>query len=202
MLKSALVAVLLALALPASAAADRAWQAPVPISVAGAPTQAGTAVVTPSGETVAMWAREGGLMLAVKPAGGAPALPVVLDPNGSKPALAADGAGNVIAVWLHVDFSSNFVRTYLAVRPPAGSFGAPVDLGESNSISSPAVAANAEGEAVIAYDNDDRLKTAFRPAGGEFGAPVAVRESVTQLGVALAGGGRAVLVWGRPVPPE
>ena len=199
-----LVAAFLALSAGAvvSLALGSAWSAPVDLSSAMSRwPQVG---VDGAGNTVAVWEHitplitpysgdERTVQAAIRPAGsaafGAPVDLAAPVPNGSElvPALAVNGEGDAIVVWV----SGGSV--YAASKPAgAPEFGAAVAVGSGAAASAlnfaePAVALDAHGGAVVVWYHASgtryQFEASIRRAGGSFGSPAALDAPGPGVGV-------------------
>jgi hypothetical protein len=135
-------------------------------------------------------------------------LGTVSDPaaNSLEPRIAADAAGDLLVAW----YAAGDI--WATTRPAGGSFGAPIDVSDSDGLVDPistvgptlALAMDAAGDAALAWPRwtDDKfedvaLAAAVRPAGGSFGASqTLISPGVGPAGAgglsAAIGGGRAV----------
>jgi hypothetical protein len=170
-------------------------------------TQSPTIVSTKDGGTIAAWQREDDatcgqvgavnrVEVGVRPPGGSFGAPQVLsnpalDSTGVK--LAADAAGNVIAVWVE-----NGVIRY-SLRPAGGGFSA------ANSIPGAAAGASAPdvslggNTAVVAWVAGGSTQVAIKPAGSDvFGVAQTITipvEAPADVDVDINEAGAAVLTW-------
>lgn len=116
-------------------------------------------------------------------------------PSSSRPQVALDAQGNVIAVWVRGGYGATpDVTVQSAFRPAGGPWQASVDLsrpgpdGVQTAIerSGPQVAFDGRGNAVAVWQRNDGtsivVQAAERPAGGGWGAPVDIS------GVSVSGG--------------
>lgn len=203
-LVAAALLTLLAAASPA-AAAPRAWQEPITLgTAASAGPGAAAGALTSGGDAVAAWdeGSPAGLRVAVKPAGGAPAVSALDDRAGS-PAVAADRAGGAFVAWRHDDGAGSGPMR-VAYRPAGGAFGAPQDFGAASG--DPALAARGDGAAALAWARPVgtsgalEIVAAVRQAGG-WGSPETVAGplgEVDDLHVGLDGAGGVIVAWRDP----
>src|SRR5437773_1705229 len=203
-LVAAALLTLLAAAWPA-AAAPRAWQEPITLgTAASAGPGAAAGALTSGGDAVAAWdeGSPAGLRVAVKPAGGAPAVSALDDRAGS-PAVAADRAGGAFVAWRHDDGAGSGPMR-VAYRPAGGAFGAPQDFGAASG--DPALAARGDGAAALAWarrvgtSGALEIVAAVRQAGG-WGSPETVAGplgEVDDLHVGLDGAGGVIVAWRDP----
>lgn len=113
------------------------------------------------------------------------------------PAIAAAPDGTVLAVWARTDGAN--IRIEVRIRPPGGEFGPAERLSAPGSDAlGPAVAFDARGEAIVAWERAGRVEATRRPPGGEFGPTKVVSdesESSSQPAVVFASEGDAVIAW-------
>ena len=129
--------------------------------------------------------------------------PQYLGPAGatsaSRPQVALDAQGNVIAVWARDGYgASRDVTVQSAFRPVGGPWQAPVDLsrpgpdGVQTDIerSGPRVAIDGQGNAVAVWQRNDGtsivVQAAERPAGGAWSAPIDISGAVCRAATAAA----------------
>lgn len=201
-----------------------AWQEPAEIDEQLTPASAARVAVDPdSGDAVAVWLQSDGSRAVLwasrlDRSTGDWSAPEPIDDGGiggsSAPQLAADGQGNVFAVWIR-DRDGGGGPTeptvWVARRTAAGSWGSPFPLdAEAGRALSPRVAANASGEAVVAWIEpngaDDSLWTSrFDPSSGDWSTPSLVEglsdppvEDAASPWVALADTGDAFVAWLQP----
>jgi hypothetical protein len=109
-----------------------------------------------------------------------------------------DDTGGAVVGWGTTDGGYDGAgAVMIALRPPGGEVGAPVQLDATrpNSLS---VAGNARGDALVAWSGPGGLRYAFRPAGGALAAVRPVPDAAGYLyGATLDPDGTAVLVWSR-----
>jgi PKD repeat protein len=205
-----MLTVALAVAAP-PAWAVAAWLAQPDLTASGDNASVPDVAMNAGGDAVVAWQRSSGTDLfaqaSLRDAGTNFSSPVPLGPAGlsalGTPQAAIDGAGNAIVVWQQPDgFTLNTI-VQAAVRPAGGSFGAPVTLSATGSVSvHPQIAMNAAGDAIVAWEHlanqEVVIQAAVRPAGGSFAAPVDVSAAGPQgepPGVALDSAGTATVVW-------
>jgi len=128
------------------------------------PTRSGLALVALLGAF--LWA----------PLAGADLQPTDLSPAGlsaSRPAIATDGKGNLVAIWRELDGNSAVIRA--ATRPEGGDWSSERISAPAPDTESPALAMDRDGNAVAAWDRSDGgnsvVQAAVRPAGGAWSAP-------------------------------
>ena len=110
-----------------------AFGTPVDISAAGQDAYFPKIATAPDGTATAVWYRNDGsndiIQAATRPPGGSFGATVDLSANGqsaSQPQITTAPDGTATAVWRRDNGSNDIIQA--ATRPPAGSFGAPVDL--------------------------------------------------------------------------
>jgi len=128
-----------------------------------------------------------------------PATPVSeAGPTAVDPAVGVDAAGNTTVVWGSGDSPSRTIRA--AFRPAGGDWEPSEPLISTSDCSSPELAINPSGAAVVVADcgtGSTAMRAAYRPAGGawESAAPIPASGSGSDPRVALDDGGNAVAVW-------
>jgi hypothetical protein len=170
--------------------------------------QSSTIASTPDGTTIAAWTQgdvtcAGGtqIAVAVRPPNGAFGAPQLLsDPAlvASDPKLAADAAGNVIAVWVE----GGNIR--YSLRPVGGGFSAPLSIpGAGPLAAAPAVAYRGD-TAVVGWTRalagiDVAAEVAVKPAlSATFGLPQSFNTPVApaaDVDVAVTASGAASIAW-------
>jgi len=96
----------------------------------------------PAGNVVAVWTRSDGTNVRVEAASRPPGGPFgavqvvsTAGQNADEPRVSVDDAGRAIAVWIRFDVgSSGTGRVQAAVRPPAGTFGAPTTISSDGQV--------------------------------------------------------------------
>ena len=92
--------------------------------------------------------------------------------DASRPLIATDGSGGLVAVWREADGDSVALRA--AVRPPSGDWSSQ-RLADSNGAELPALAMDRQGNAVVAWQQPTKtgsvVRAAVRPAGGKWTPP-------------------------------
>ena len=92
--------------------------------------------------------------------------------TGSRPLIAADAAGNVVAIWRELDGDTSAIRA--AVRPVNGDWTSKRISVPSLSTESPGLAMDRLGNAVAIWQrstgHDSVVQAAIRPAGGDWSA--------------------------------
>lgn len=105
--------------------------------------------------------------------------------------LAVAPDGTAIVVWQRAECKNNGDpheckngRVQYSVRPPGGSFSAPVDMAGdpfASNMANPQVAVDGAGNAIAAWISGSgetaRVRYAFRPAGGDFGGAKVVSDA-------------------------
>jgi hypothetical protein len=130
------------------------------------------------------------LYAGVRPTGGSfTPLSEIAPPPGVFAADArVDDAGGSIASWLSP-------KPAVAIGGPDGSFGTPVDLSGVTQFATVRLAANARGDAIVAYTAaSQRILYLYREAGGAFGSPALLPASGSLIGVAVDADGTALAV--------
>ncbi len=115
---------------------------------------------------------------ATRPPGGTFGTPVDLSAAGqdaSGARIDASTDGTTTAVWYRSDGTNNTIQA--STRPPAGTFGSPVDLSASGQDAfDPQIAASPDGVATVVWSlfngSNFIIQAAARPPGGTFGTPV------------------------------
>ena len=110
------------------------------------------------------------------PLAGADLQPGDLSPAGvsaSRPLIATDGKGDLVAIWRELDGDSSVIRA--AVRPKGGEWSSERISAPAPDTESPALAMDSDGNAVAAWHRSDGgnsvVQAAVRPAGGAWSAP-------------------------------
>jgi len=92
--------------------------------------------------------------------------------DASRPLIATDGSGDLVAVWRESDGDSVALRA--AVRPSSGDWSSQ-RLADSNGAELPALAMDRQGNAVVAWQQPTKtgsvVRAAVRPAGGNWTQP-------------------------------
>jgi hypothetical protein len=143
------------------------------------------------------------------PASGSSATEETLGSSSGVADIASNGDGAAVAGWS--DWSSDSCcEIKLAAKDPGEPFGDPLDVPGTSFGSSPLVAMNQSGDAVLVYRDQEevdgtiqyRLWAVFRAKDGAFTAPELIGQS--ELGVlertldlGMTGAGEAVLAWAR-----
>ncbi len=206
----AALAWLLALALPAVAAADPPWSpaqnvslphlfvAPVAITASGD----GTALEWWSWQDGTGAGASTGSSLASRPAGAGAFGPERAAPSGVVD-VAAYAQTRAIALTDRAIGSAAVGRTRLSVAfgSTAGNFGAARTIADGPRLDRPVLAVNARGDAAIAYFQDrgvdnDRVLVSVRRAGGSFGAPFQVGHGrIRSVAIAVGPRGDLLVAW-------
>jgi hypothetical protein len=105
-----------------------------------------------------------------------------------------DDSGGSIASWLsHIPGEK--ATAAVAIGAPDGSFGTPVDLPDVTDFPTVRMAANARGDAIVAYTaTAQRILYVYREAGGGFGSPKPLAASGDLVGLAVDADGTALAV--------
>jgi PKD domain len=208
MVAHAVVAILLLVASPASAAP--AWLPPVDLSPPGSEASQPQVAVDPAGNAVAIWQRSGGPSGAIvesasRPVGGSWSQPTKLsapeaDPFG--PQLAVDPQGNAVAIWF--DFNGLLIES--AYRPAGGDWSPPTKLSAPGANIGARVAVDRTGNAMAIWQRfngtDSIVESASRPLGGSWLGPVEVSAApglrfAERPQIALDPSGNAIAIWDR-----
>lgn len=213
-LLSALVVALLALVAAAPGArAATGWSTPVTLSDETSDGYDAQVAVDPQGDAVASWmqcAAGSGcvVQVATRPAGGAWSAPATLSSPGvpaSEPAVAIDAKGDAIVAWKqYVGADEIEASTHAAGAvgwDPAETLSNP--LRESTT---PQVAIDPTGQAVVVFTGDDAVgtsriqATAEQGFGGLWGAPImlsAAGQNAEEPTLAVDAAGEAIAAWSR-----
>jgi hypothetical protein len=163
--------------------ATRVSPAPVSMQLAERPEVA----IDQDGDTTVVWQYFDGerwvVQAATGPPGGDPGSmqtitdDLVGEEAAEDPVVGVDAAGNAVAAWRWSD--PDEARIEVAARAAGGNFGEPETLSETgeDSVFSPEIAINADGEAVVVWLADEATTETIVAQGGsdgEFGAPVPV----------------------------
>lgn len=166
--------------------------------------------VDPSGSVTLVWARRTTgddlvLQTVTRPAGGSFSQPQSLGPVSSpflgilnNPSVAVDARGSAIAVWSD---PSGIIKA--AIRPPGGSFGAPVDLSTGTNNFEPNLALSANGTAVVTWADGNTIRAASRAPGAAFGPGQALGDTGGALATpqaAVNDAGAAAVIWASDPP--
>jgi hypothetical protein len=199
--------VLLALVVPAVAAADPPWSATQNLSLPHLFVDPVDVTASGDGTALAWWSwREGtrdGWSMASRAPGvatfgterAAPSNTVAIDAYAQTRAIALiDRTTNVPAQVEHV-------RLAIAFGTTGGAFGTPRTIADGTRLDRPVLAVNARGDAAIAYFQDrgadnDRVMVSLRRAGGSFGAPFQVGHGpIRSVAVAVGPRGDVLVAW-------
>lgn len=187
------------------------WSAPVNLSTSGGSASRQQIAVDGSGNLIAVWRRSDGEYTIIQSSrstdsGVSWSTPVDLSLTGqdaSLPRVAADGSGNVVAVWNRSDGSDDIIQGSRSTNGGA-SWSTPANLSESSqSAGHQRLAVDGSGNAVAVwkrYDgNVDIVQSSRLLAGGvSWSTPVNVSPDGIQAAtpqVAVDGEGNAVSVW-------
>ncbi len=205
----ALALIWIAASMPSAAIAASGWSAPRALGAAG-PTEADPRLAAgPRGEEFAIWISEQSgsriVQVATRSAAGqwSAAHSISASAQGAfDPQIVVDAAGEALAAWEESTSESSAIQ--VASRPPGGEWSQGRAIREeAREELEPALAVNASGEAVIAWESyayeEGVIEASMRPAGGSFQAPRPLSSSpgpeAGAPGVAIGPDGRAVAVW-------
>ncbi|MBA3327955.1 MAG: hypothetical protein H0T43_06605 [Solirubrobacterales bacterium] len=129
---------------------------------------------------------------------GPPRLLAVPGVSGDLRALAVSRSGDLAVVASMCVRRSCAVRElWLVTRPAGGPFAAPVRLARGERVRGAAVATNARGDALAAWEDDRVIRTRMRTAAGRAGRIERLGRGVqSSFSVALGPTRRAVVAWG------
>lgn len=187
------------------------WSAPVNLSTSGGSAQRPHIAVDGSGNLIAVWVRDDGnndIAQASRStnSGVSWSTPVDLSltgENAGSPRVAADGSGNIVAVWTRSDGSNQRIQASRSTNGGA-SWSTPAYLSESGVASEhPRVAIDDLGNAIAVWAYDPyaevRVQASKLAVGSaSWSAPVnvsAAGNSAATPQVAIDGSGTAVAVW-------
>jgi hypothetical protein len=193
----------------ASKPAGGAWTPVVDLSDSDQPAGEPQVAIDSAGRAVAVWQRRDGFNTIVQSSflgsigGGAWSEPVDLSAKGenaNEPQLAADGAGNVVAVWTRLEGTDTIAQA--AFRSGGGAWAPAKDLSEAGGdAKAPQIAVDPGGPAVAVWSRAvggvATVQAAEMTAGGNWLEAIDLTgagEDATEPDVALAGG-RAIAVW-------
>jgi hypothetical protein len=160
------------------------------------------------GDAVAVWLHFDGknkrVQAAYRPAGGSFGTPQTISPAGfdaAEPRVALDESGDAVVVWSLK--SGKAAKIQVAVAPPGGGFGGPVDLTGFTAVERvPQVAFDPYGNAIAVWEGAEgatlRIQESAMPAGGSFGTSQFLSGAGTNAGdpqVAFDASGDALAVW-------
>jgi PKD repeat protein len=192
----------------APAASAGVWLSPQNLSAAGKDAIDPRVAMADSGETVAVWERDGKdpfsktVQASTRAPGGDFSAPIDLSLPSQDPELAITPGGEAVVAWWHRQGS--FYLLQASFRPPGGSFSSPADVTAVPTGSSPPevqLAANGGGAAVLAWrvqvvpqptqeeeedeetpDPEAAVAASYRPAGGGFSTPEIVSPQPAEIG--------------------
>ncbi len=206
----AVLAWLLALALPAVAIADPPWSPAQNLSRSHLFVDPVAVTASGDGTTLAWWSWQNGVgqsadsgwSLASRPAGAGGFGPERPAPANTV-AVAAYAQTRAVALTDRAIGSASAGRTRLSVAfgSTGGSFGTQRTIADGPRLDRPVLAVNARGDAAIAYFQDrgvdnDRVLVSVRPAGGSFGAPFQVGHGrIRSVAVAVGPRGDLLVAW-------
>jgi hypothetical protein len=201
---------LVALVLPAVAAADPPWSATQSLSLPHLFVDPVDVTASGNGTALAWWAWQDGTgtsarlgwSLASRPSGAATFGPERAAPSNTV-AIAAYAQTRAIALTNRAIGPANVGRTRLQVRfgTTAGSFGDSRTVADGPFLDRPVLAVNAHGDAAIAYFQDrgttnDRVMVSIRRAGGNFGTPFQVAHgAIRSVAIAVGPRGDVLVAW-------
>jgi hypothetical protein len=206
----AVLAGLLALALPAVAVADPPWSPAQNVSLAHLFVDPVAVTASGDGTTLAWWSWQDGVgqsadsgwSLASRPAGAGGFGPERPAPANTV-AVAAYAQTRAVALTDRAIGSASAGGTRLSVAfgSTGGSFGAQRTIADGPRLDRPVLAVNARGDAAIAYFQDrgvdnDRVLVSVRRAGGSFGAPFQVGHGrIRSVAIAVGPRGDLLVAW-------
>jgi hypothetical protein len=193
----------------ASRPAGGGWTSARDISDSEKNSQEPDVVIDPTGRAIAVWSRYDGFDNIVQSAQLAPGAgavwsePVDLSDKGEnaeEPQVAADAAGDAVAVWSRLEGTDMIAQA--AFRPAGGGWQAADNLSEAGGdATEPEVSVDPGGFAAAVWSRAvggvGTVEAAEMAPGGHWLEPIELTgsgEDGTQPGIALAGG-RAVTVW-------
>jgi len=198
-------------ATPVPAAPQGPWVQPaVNVSAAGHDSFDPQITTAPDGTSTAVWTSYNGskniIQAATRPVGGNFSAPVDLSAagqNAQAPQIDSAPDGTVTAVWERTN-GSNFI-IQAAIRPPGGSFGAPVDLSATGRDANNAQITMApDGTATAIWSrfngSNNIIQSATRPPGGSFGSAIdlsATGANALQPQIDTAPDGTTIAIWRR-----
>jgi hypothetical protein len=110
------------------------------------------------------------------PLAGADLQPVDISPEGltaSRPLIASDGKGNIVAIWRELEDDSAAIRA--AFKPKGGDWDSKRISIPAPATESPALAMDRQGNVVAAWHRSDGgssvVQAAVKPADGDWSAP-------------------------------
>ncbi|HWW09345.1 MAG TPA: PKD domain-containing protein [Candidatus Acidoferrales bacterium] len=189
--------------------AGGSFGAPQTLSAAGNDAAEPRVAMNGGGDAVVVWSLRSGVTAKIQAAqaGLGGGFGAAVDLTGftsaeSVPQVALDLHGDAIAVWDGSDGAN--IRIEEALRPAAGSFGAPRFLSPAGfNADNPQVAFDSSGNALAVWRFDgppaSTAQGAYRPAGGEFGPVQTISAPVPHPAqrpqVAFDGQGYGVVAW-------
>jgi hypothetical protein len=201
---------LLALAVPAVAAADPPWSGAQNLSLAHLFVDPVDVTASGDGTALAWWSWQDGTgtsartgsSLASRPPGATTFASERAAPSGTV-AIAGYAQTRAIALTDRAIGAPSVGRTRLsaAFGTAAGTFGTPRTVADGPRLDRPVLAVNAHGDAAIAYFQDrgvdnDRVLVSVRRAGGSFGAPFQVGHGrIRSVAVAVGPRGDLLVAW-------
>lgn len=206
--RSAALALLVALALPAAALADPPWSPTQNLSSPHLFVDPVDVTASGDGTTLAWWSwgdgtgRQAatGVSLVSRPAGGAFGAERRA-PTGTQ-SIAAYAQTRAIALTERLLDLSGPTRLSVAFGGTSGTFGSQRRIVDERSLGGiPRLAVNAHGDAAIAYfrnlgTTNDRVMVSLRRAGGSFGAPFQIAHGrIRSVAVAVGPRGDVLVAW-------
>ena len=201
---------LLALTVPAAAVADPPWSPPGNVSAPHLFVDPVDVTASADGTALAWWAWQDGTgtaartgwSLASRPPGATAFGAQRSAPSGTV-AVEAYAKTRAIALTDRALGPANIGRTRLsaAFGATSGSFGSQRTVADGPRLDRPVLAANANGDAAIAYFQDrgttnDRVMVSLRRAGGSFGAPFQVGQGpIRSVAIAVGTRGDVLVAW-------
>jgi hypothetical protein len=180
------LAMAVALLVPAAAQATPTFLSPVTVSDAGQDAYEPQIAQDASNNSLMVWTRSDGTNLriqaklrAVDGTFGATQTISVSGRDAYEPQVAIDPSGNAIAVWSQFDGAN--ARVHAAFRPAGGSFGGDQTISPGGgTASAPQISIDSNGKAIAVWYRfegaTDRVQAAVRPAGGSFGTAVTLSD--------------------------
>ncbi len=201
---------LLALTVPAAAMADPPWSPPGNVSAPHLFVDPVDVTASGDGTALAWWAWQDGTgaaartgwSLASRPPGATAFGAQRSAPSGTV-AVEAYAKTRAIALTDRAIGPANVGRTRLSVAfgATSGSFGSQSTVADGPRLDRPVLAANADGDAAIAYFQDrgtdnDAVLVSLRRAGGSFGTPFQVGHgAIRSVAVAVGPRGDVLVAW-------
>jgi hypothetical protein len=201
---------LLALALPAAAAADPPWSGPQNVSLPHLFVEPVDVTASGNGTALAWWSWQDGTgtsarvgwSLASRAPGAATFGTERLAPSGTVD-IAGYAQTRAIVLTSRAIGSASAGRTRLqtAVGTSTGSFGSRHTIADGPRLLRPVLAVNSHGDAAVAYFQDngvdnDRVMVSVRRAGGRFGTPFQVGHGrIRSVAVAVGPRGDVLVAW-------